>query len=269
MNLTSLLSGPGARWAHLVGHRLLDDLKPLAWAFGAVGAANLLTLLLFHQAVFQIEGRAFWTLFVVCAALISAANAFRALHDGRSSTDWILWPAGPGEKVAAAWAEALVLVPLVLTLGSMVLSGLLSVVELVVVGHSAGLWWPWTSTSAQELYAFFLALLVVSTGAAAFRRLVLLKTGLVVFGVMTVGVVVAMAWALGLGPLEVHRSGTSWQWDLSGLDLRAGRGHAPSALALEVIEGLAQLWYYGLLPAFCLAYTWFVVGEKEARDEVQ
>lgn len=258
----STLSASVFRWLRLTSHRLTDAARPLGLALAVVAGLNLATLLLFRQAVFQGHRAEVWTLFVVIASLISAAGAFRPMHQGRSATDWLLWPATALEKYAAAVAESVVAVPLLLSAAALVTSALLAGAEVLVVGRTSGVWLPWAGFSLGEFGGLLVFLLVLVTGSAAFRRHALWKTGLVLVGGATVFAFLSLLiLGFGTGTWSWHREGGHYRW--------AGDLDVPAARVKPVLDVLASVWYFGVVPVFCLGYGWAKVREKEARDEVQ
>lgn len=256
------------RWSHLLVHRLIDDLKPLGLALGVVTGLGALSLILFQSSLLSGSGRSLWPLFIVLASMVTAGSAFRTMHEGRSSTDWLLWPASALEKYAAALVESVVVVPLGLTLASVAASALLAGLELLVTGQGSGIWLPWApGLSAEAVGGFLVLFLVLLTGSAAFRKHALWKTALVILGALTLGSLV-LAGVLGaLGVSDGIRIGDgSWSMMRFG---GHGRRWVAGPLAAGAVPVLVSLWFYLVLPAFCLAFGWAKVREKEARDEVQ
>jgi len=254
------------RWGHLTVHRLADDLKSLGWAAAVLAGLNLVTLLLFREAVFQSE-TGVWALLPIVGSLLVAASAFRALH-GRSSTDWILWPATPAEKYGAALAETLVAVPLGLAAVASILSALFAGLQLVGVGRSSEVWLPWTQGTFQDWATLEVFLLVMLTGATVFRKHAFWKTGLVIVGMAVAGALGAMI-VVGLTGAEFG----DWAWHRSmgpsRFDWAWSSRHSPGLWAQTAVDVLGNLWFYGVVPVFCLALGWAKVHEKEAQDEVQ
>lgn len=255
-----------SRWGRLTLARLVDDARPLGWALAVVVGLNLVTLVVFRNLIFS--DRHLWSLFVAVASILTASGAFRSMHEGRSSTDWILWPATALEKYAAAVAEVVV-VPLALGLASFLASAALSGVQLLFTGEAASLWFPWNGFSGTSALGFLVFLLVVLTGAVSFRKHALWKTGLVLVGLGLVStlLIYGVFTVLGLpGGIQGHwgaRRMTFFQFNGPGASWH------PSEGASNLASILAQVWYFGLLPAFCLVFGWTKVREKEARDEVQ
>jgi len=259
-----------SRWGRLTFARLVDDSRPLGLALAVVGGLNLITLVVFQNAIFSGSSgdRHLWTLFVSLASILVISGAFRSMHEGRSSTDWILWPATSLEKYGAAVAEV-VLVPTLLAVASSLLSAVLSGVQLLFTGEGAAIWFRWTGFSGVSSIVFLIFLLVILTGAVTFRKHSLWKTGLVLVGLGFVSslLIFGVFTVLGLpGGIQGHwgaRTMTFFQFD------GPGTAWHPSQGALNVVEVLAKVWYFGLLPVFCLVFGWTKVREKEARDEVQ
>lgn len=256
-----------SRWGRLTWARLVDDARPLGLALAVVVGINLVTLVVFRATVFSGD-RYLWSLFVALASILVASGAFRAMHEGRSSTDWILWPATSLEKYAAAVAEV-VLIPFALSLAASLASVVLSGVQLLFTGEAAGLWFPWAGFPGLSALGFLVFLLVVLTGAVTFRKHALWKTGLVLVGLafFSTLLIFGVFTVLGLpGGFEGHlgsRRMTFFRFNGPGAPWHPSQG------ALNLVEVLSQVWYFGLLPAFCLAFGWAQVREKEARDEVQ
>lgn len=251
------------RWALLTGARLADDAKPLGLAAAVVAGLNLVTLVLFRETV--IFGSQ-WSFLVAVGSVLVASSVFRTMHTGRSTTDFLLWPATSLEKYGAALAEALVAVPLGLTLVATVLSVVFGGLG-ALVGSSAGdLWLPWTRFSWSGVAAFEVSLLVLVTGAATFRKHALWKTALVVLGASVAVAVLALV-VVGTG------RGGLWSWGHGSfgfiIDEQAFHGHHVGPVALGALQVIAQLWYFGVVPVFCLVFGWAQVHEKEAKDEVQ
>lgn len=255
-----------SRWARLTLARLVDDARPLGLALAVVVGINLISLVVFRSLVFGDE-RHLWSVFVAIASILMASGALRAMHEGRSSTDWILWPATTLEKYAAAVASVL-LIPLGLAVASSVASAALAGLQWLVTGQPGSVWFPWNGFPGFSSLGFAVFLLVILTGSATFRKHSLWKTGLVLVavGIAMAFLVYLLFTILGVPGFEGHWEGRRAMSFHFG---DSGRSWKPSEGALGWAEGLAKVWYFALLPAFCLWFGWAKVREKEARDEVQ
>jgi len=207
-----------------------------------------------------------WPLLVALGSVIVASSSFRTMHTGRSTTDFLLWPATSVEKYGAALAEALVVVPLALTAVATLLSAVFGALGVLAGSSSTEVWLPWDHLSWVGAAAFWVFLLVLVTGATTFRKHALWKTALVVLGASVVATALTVAVVGTWG-------GGAWSWGHRSfgfiVDEQGFHGHHVGPVALKAMEVLAQVWYFGVVPVFCLVFGWSKVHEKEAKDEVQ
>lgn len=253
-----------ARTALLIRNRALEDAPGLGIGLGTALGLNALTLVLSKSAFMNGGGGGTWTLLVVGAGLLLSAFAFKGMHDGKAGTEWILLPATPLEKYAAALVSYLLIYPLAASLLATGSSALLALVQGLVGGRSGTIWTP-ALAGGLELYAqYAIAAVVFLAGSASFRKRAVLKTaGLAVAYVFSLSVIVfLLLWAF-FGESRGAAGGLSEGFRLAfdAKDLGEGGERA--------LKAICDAMYFGVLPLFALLYGYFRVFEKEARDEVQ
>jgi hypothetical protein len=229
------------RVGRLIQDRMVGDLVPLG-----IGVLVALGVLLLTWALTGLWGLplglgnpegAPWIPLVVLGCLMTTSRGFRDMQSSRSVTDWILLPATSFEKFLAAALRTQVLVPVAASLAGL---GLWLISSSFGVTKAMGQWESWAVFAVTNLW--FLA------GSTVFRRWAFLKTAAAALGFLIAMMVI---------PALV----TARFW----YDRAAGPG--PEAPWL-----VNALWYtgaFGLTPAAALAFGFFRVNEKEARDAVQ
>lgn len=229
------------RVTRLIRDRLAADLVP-------VGIATLVMLGIL-VLIWTISGtwgmpigrgspeNTFWVPLVVLGCFLLSSLGFRDMQSPRSVTDWILLPATAAEKYVAVFLETQLVLPAAASLAGLFLW--------VVSGDFAiprqfGEFEPWAVFVVTNLW--FL------TGSTVFRKGAFLKTAAVTLGFFIVMVAV---------PISVVAR--FWTSDFI----------LPSQGSNAFVAGL---WYVGafvLTPAAAVAFGYFRVREKEARDAVQ
>jgi hypothetical protein len=258
-----------ARLALLARNRVLDE-APIVGIGGAVILAlNLLVILGARRAFFNAHGfgGGFWVPAIFVGGLILAAQAFRGMHDGKAGTEWVLLPATPLEKYAAAFADSVLLFPLAAAICAIALSAALSLLERAAGGPGGVIWTPFRLQVLRAWADYAVAALVLLAGSASFRKAALIKTaGLAAAYCLAAGIL------LSLGFWAIFKGGSADISIFGGV----GRGFSASGSGLEIskaardlIAAGADIARYAILPAFAILFGAARVAEKESRDEVQ
>ncbi len=254
----------------LVRNRALQDLVSLGIGAAVILGLNLLVMVFDkHLAFFNYTNGALWTIAIMAVCFISASGAFREMNSGKSGTDWLLLPATPLEKYLSAVVELVILIPLVALLAATAISALLAGLQFLLAGYSGTIWTPLEWKQAGVWGCFMVTTLTFLTGSAVFRKQAFMKT----LGIMIL-VAFALSMTVTIGALLLHLGGHgsgSFNLTFSGLDnniLQMG-GKPLSGWAGQAISTLWGILYFGLLPLAALAFGYFKVREKEAKDAVQ
>lgn len=229
------------RVVRLVRDRLAQDLIPIGIA--ALVMLGVLLLIWTASGNWGMPiGRGdpentLWVPLVVLGCFVVSSQGFRAMQSPRSVTDWLLLPATSTEKYLAVLIETQVIVPAVASLAGLVLW---------VISGDFGI--PRQFGEFEPWAVFVVANLWFMAGSTVFRRGAFLKTALVSIGFLLVMVVIPNV-----------LTDRFWHHRFVGPGPEAG--------------GLVNaLWYVGafvLTPVAALAFSYFRVKEKEARDAVQ
>jgi hypothetical protein len=254
------------RCALLVRNRLYDEAGSVAVGAAVMVGLNLLGLVLSRRAWLNETGSdQAWSFAVILGGLLLASQAFKGMHDGKAGSEWLLLPASPLEKYAAAAADYLVIYPLAASAGAALASLLLSLVERALGGPGGSVWSPVLAGGFRAWGEYAIAATILMAGSASFRKAPLVKTA----GVLTV-YVLAMSLLAFIGIIVFFgHSGDTGDSVLrvGGLAVNFERKLSEGAMRAE--GTLLDIARYGLAPAFALLYGYFRVFEKEARDEVQ
>ena len=250
----------------LARNRAYDDAPGLAIGLAIVAGVNLLSIMIGDRAFMNQDGDPSYVGLIVVAGLILSSQAFRRMH-GRSGADWILLPATPLEKYAAAFVSYLVVYPIVAAASATALSFALALIERAAGGPGAGIWHPLSLVALRSYGEYAAVAVAFLAGSAAFRKRVFLKTaGLSVGFVLLCSLLVYLGLSLVYGATDY--SGLSVSYD-SGI-LTVGGTEVPGAASVErVLRYLVDVVRLALVPAFSVVFGYLRVAEKEARDEVQ
>jgi hypothetical protein len=261
------------RLALLTRNRLLDEVSVVGIGAGVILALNLLGILGGRRAFFNAHGfgGGFWVPAIVVGGLILAAQAFKGMHDGKAGTEWVLLPATPLEKYAAAFVDSALLYPLAAAMGGMALSALLSLLERAAGGPGGAIWTPFR-LGALRAWADYAALAVVLlAGSASFRKAALIKTaGLAAAYCLAAGILLSLGfWAFFKGGSAFGSADISIFGNMGRGFTISGEGGVVSEAAQRAIGVGADVARYAILPAFAILFGAAKVAEKESRDEVQ
>jgi len=251
----------------LIRNRLYDEAPVLLISAAVVAGLNALSLVVAKTAFFNIDAMhspsgGFWALTIFLGGLLLAGSSLKVMHDGRSQTDWLLLPATGIEKYAAALIDAVVIFPLFAAAGSVVLSGALSLVEVIGGGPGNPMWIP-DASSLEAWGRYAAAATVFIAGSATFRKAAFLKTSGIALGF-------AFLFALALALLTARFVG-GWQNGISFVDGRffSDNEELVSERAVRVMQAAFDVVSYALIPILAILFGAAKVVEKEARDEVQ
>jgi hypothetical protein len=255
------------RVALLVRNRIHEEAPAVGIVAAIVLVNNLLSLWRTRQAFFntpRFHGGA-WIATIIVGGLFIAGSAFKSMHDGKTGTEWILLPATPLEKYAAAFLDIVVAFPIAASLGGIAMSAVLALIGRALGGAGGDLWLPLNVGSLEAWAYYAIAAAVFLAGSASFRKIPILKTVGVasVFGLVAVGLLMAGAWALFGG-----KNGTTMHTGHFIGDLNFD-GSMVSERAQSAVRFLFDIARYAILPAFAILFGMAKVIEKEGRDEVQ
>jgi hypothetical protein len=256
------------RVALLLRNRIYDEAPAIGIVAAIVLANNLLSLWAAHQAMFNapsLHGSA-WIATIVIGGLLIAGNAFKGMHDGKAGSEWILLPATPLEKYAAAFLDSVVVFPIAATLASVAMSALLALIGRAAGGPEGAIFIPLDAEALKAWAYYAIAAAVFLAGSASFRKIPVLKTiGVAsVIGLVAAGLLMAIAWALFGGKNgAVMHAGIHFVGELN-FD-----GSMVSERAQSAVRFLFDIACYAILPAFAILFGAAKVVEKEGRDEVQ
>ena len=257
------------RVARLLRNRVLDEASTIGIGAAIVLACNLLSLLVSHRAFYNSQGigPSPWIVTIVLGGLLLAGGSLKAMHDGKSGTEWLLLPATPLEKYAAALADSILFFPLAAAIGAIAMSALLALLERAAGGPGDRVWAPFDARALVAWADYAVAALVLLAGSAAFRKAALLKTAaiFVAFGIAFLGLS-----ALGLLAFFGKHGGSASQLRFfSGWLHIEGAGGNLSERAQKALAVGFKIARYAILPIFAILFGAARVAEKEARDEVQ
>jgi hypothetical protein len=260
-----------ARLALLTRNHLLDEASVVGIGAAAILALNLLSILVARRAFFNYGGMGmnFWIPTIFLAGIFLSAQAFKGMHDGKAGTEWILLPATPLEKYVAAFADAVILFPLVAAFAGMALSALFSLLERWTGGPGSAVWTPFTLQALRSWADYAIVAVVFLAGSATFRKASLIKTaGMAAAYGLAIGLVLSLGvWAFyKAGSADSHVSifgGAGRGFSIMG------KGFDVSDAAQRLISTGIDIARYAILPAFAILFGAARVAEKESRDEVQ
>jgi hypothetical protein len=260
------------RLGRLIGNRFLHDIVPLGIGAAVILGLNLLVLFFApHQAFFNHTGGVLWNFAVVGACALAAGNAFHEMQSGKSGTEWLLLPATMLEKYLAAIIGLVLAIPAAAMLAATGLSALLAGIQGLAGGSGGEIWTPFSWNQPAFWGNFLVCNLILVTGSAVFRKQALIKT----IGVTTAFSLVVAALVCGIAYLilrldQVDGSmsflGTNGEGEFStfrieGRDVPQWIGH--------VLAWFWGLWWFAATPVAALAFGYFRLREKEAKDAVQ
>lgn len=250
------------RGGFLLGNRVIEDATVMGMGLAVVAALNILGFL-FSRAFFFNHAPGFWQMAIVVSGLILSGQAFRAMHDGRSGTDWLLLPASPLEKYLAALVEYVILFPLAAAALAMGLSALFNLVELAAGGRGGTIWTPFSLEILRDWGHYAVMALALLAGSAHFRKAALLKSlaVLVLYGLGLAIILSIGGWLILKGNGMARFSMEGGMFNFNGRDIPAS--------AQEAIAWIGRIAWAVILPLFSLGYGYLRVFEKEARDAVQ
>ena len=252
------------RGGHLLGNRIIEDATVLGMGLAVVVALNLLGFI-FSRSFFFNHAPALWNALIILSGLLLSGQAFKAMHDGRSGTDWLLLPVSPLEKYLAALVEYIILFPLAAAALATGLSALFQVIELAMGGRGGVIWTPFSLGALKSWGQYAIFGLAFLAGSAHFRKAALLKTLAVAatYALLVSGILAFGAWAVAKG----HGMG-SYNFSFTNGNFDMGRVDLPESAALA-FTWIYRLAWFAILPIFSLGYGYLRVFEKEARDAVQ
>jgi hypothetical protein len=250
----------------LLRNRLYDEASIVGIGAALVLGVNILGLLLGKAAFYNATSRGLpgaWVLTIVVAGLLLAGSSLKGMHDGRAEADWILLPATPLEKYAAALADSAIVFPLAAAALGVALSAGLALAERLIGGPGNAAWIPGLD-ALKAWGGYAAATTVFIAGSATFRKAAFLKTG-------GLAMAFSIAWSLALALLVSQLVDGAWG---NGFSITNGyvsfaRGAAISDRALGLMRTVMDIAFYALIPAFAILFGAAKVVEKEAKDEVQ
>ncbi len=250
----------------LARNRAYDDAPALGIGLAIVAGLNLLSIMIGDRAFMNGDGDLTYMGLIVFAGFMLSSQAFKGMH-GRTGADWILLPATPLEKYAAAFVSYLVAFPIAAAAGATALSFVLAMIERAAGGPGSGIWHPFTVAALKAYGEYAAVAAAFLAGSAAFRKRAFLKTA-----GLSVGFVLACSLLAYLGLSIVYGTtgfrGLSISYD-TGI-VTVGGTELTGADAVErVLRWLVTVVRLVFVPAFSVAFGYLKVAEKEARDEVQ
>ncbi len=252
------------RLALLTRNRLLEDLAPFLIALGAVAGLNLLSLILGGAAFFdhpsRHSGQTAWSFLIWLGGVLLAGRAFAQMHNGRGGSDWILLPATPLEKYAAALVSYLVVYPVAAALAATGLSAILEGLAILLQGSRGVIFNPLTGLDERSLFGYLFFVTASLAASARFGKLSLVKAG-ALFAVW--GAVLGFLFVFGL--LMTTPEGRE-ALTHRHFSYRFHPDFDPASQPVLLWLGRAWGWFSWAAAA---VYGYFRVAEKEAVDEVQ
>lgn len=252
----------------LVRNRLYEETPAVLIGAAIIAGLNALSLVFAKRAFFNIVSAGIphgglWVMTITLGGLLLAGSSLKAMHDGRSQTEWILLPATCVEKYAAAVVDIVIAFPILTAAGGVALSGALSVVEVLIGGPGNPIWLP----GIDELKAwggYAIAATVFIAGSSSFRKAAFLKTSGIVLGF-------CFLFALAIALLIAHFVCGGWE---NGISFVNGRFISDgevriSERAVNVMQTALDIAIYAFLPIMAILFGAAKVSEKEAKDEVQ
>lgn len=252
------------RVALLSRNRLLEDFAPFLIAIGALAGLNILSLLLGGSAFFNRpdghSGQTAWPFLIWLGGILLAGRAFSQMHNGRGGSDWILLPATPFEKYAAAFASYLIVYPVLAALAAFGLSAVLEGLAIVLKAYRGVVFNPLAGLDEGSVFGYLFFVTAALAASARFAKLSLVKAGalftawgafmafLFVFGLMVMT-------PEGREAMANHRFSQHFEPDF-----------VPASQPALIWIGRAWAW---VSCAAAAVYGYFRVAEKEAIDEVQ
>lgn len=257
------------RLALLLRNRILDEAPAVGIGAAVILANNLLSLWGSHVAMFNgwsLGGRA-WIATIVVGGLLLAGGAFKGMHDGKAGSEWLLLPATPLEKYAAALADSVLVFPIAAALLCSAMSAILELLGRALGGTGGQIWLPLGPGVLVAWANYAVAAAVLIAGSACFRKFPLLKTvGVASAFILAMACLAALGVAL-LGGGSVTADGGSFSLNLGNRTIGGERHISDRAHAL--LSTLFDVARYAILPAFAVLFGASKVIEKEGRDEVQ
>jgi hypothetical protein len=258
------------RMALLLRNRLLEEAPVLGVGAAAVFGVNLVGLALTGQAPFNHMGNwrmngaatqsSAWTWTIVVAGLLLAGMALKGIH-GKTGTDWILLPATPLEKYAAALLDCAFIFPVGAAVAGTLMSLLLALVERVAGGGGGAVWLAWGLEALETWGKYAIAAALFLAGSATFKKSALLKTFALALAYCSA---VSLLLALGVSSFGERNLHAGFMY---GFFRASGMGLSPRAS--EAVKIGLDIVSYAIFPAFAVLFGAAKVAEKEGRDEVQ
>jgi hypothetical protein len=250
----------------LLRNRIYDEAPVVGVGAALVLGVNALSLVFGKTAFYNSPGRGWagaWVLTLVVAGLLIAGNALKAMHDGRSEADWLLLPATPAEKYAAALADSVLVFPLGGAALSIALSGILALVEALIGGPGNPAWLPGLD-ALKAWGGYAVGATVFIAGSATFRKTAFLKTA-------GIAIAFSILWSLAMALMIMLFVPGAWG---GGFSIRngafsAGDDSVISARAIDAMRAVMNVVLYAGASAFAILFGYAKVAEKEAKDEVQ
>ena len=251
------------RAALVLRNRIMEEAPSLGIGLAVIVGVNALTFLASRTFIFNHDNGSMWSIAIVISGLLLCAQAFKAMHDGKAGTDWLLLPASPLEKFSAAVVDYLIIFPIAAALAATGLSALFHVIEQAAGKIPGPIWTFWDLEVLKAWAVYAVAATVFIAGSASFRKIAFLKTS---------AVAMAYAFVLGilltLGAWIVVRSHGNIDTGLHLRDFNFETEDIPKSIE-DITLWVGRIAWFVVLPAFSLVYGYFRVFEKEARDEVQ
>lgn len=251
------------RAAIVLRNRIMEEAPSLGIGLAVVVGINALTFLASRVFVFNHDNGAMWALAIVISGLLLCAQAFKAMHDGKAGTDWLLLPASPLEKFSAAVVDYVILFPIAAALAATGLSALFHVIAQAASKIPSPIWTFWNVDVLKGWAFYAVAATVFIAGSASFRKIPFLKTS-----AMAMAYTFVLGILLTLGVWIVVRSHGNIDAGFHFENFNFETEDMPKSLE-AVTLWVGRIAWFVVLPAFSLVYGYFRVFEKEARDEVQ
>lgn len=254
------------RMYQLIRNRFMDDIVPVGIIAATIFGLNLASMIFFkfpfYNAISPESNPWGATLFL--GGVLLAGTAFSRMHDGRSGPDWILLPASNEEKYLSTVLNYLVLYPLWATGLAVLLSGILYLLSQLFGIDGGAVWTPLQHEPVESMLSYLITTIFALAGSARFRKFALGKTAAVVVAVIILSTLLLMFMILiyydeGRGILFEYGTGSA-----SDLEIHFGPGS--EKYRWMMIIGKFLYWISAL---FAFLYGYFLVREKESRDEVQ
>jgi hypothetical protein len=250
----------------LLRNRIYEEAPVVGVGAALVLGVNVFGLVIGKTAFYNLPSYGWpgaWALTLVVAGLLLAGNALKAMHDGRSEADWLLLPATPAEKYAAALVDSVLVFPLAGAALCIALSGILSLAEALIGGPGNPLWLPGVE-ALKAWGGYAVAATVFIAGSATFRKTAFLKTG-------GIAIAFSIAWSLAMALMIMLFVPGAWGGGFSFRDgvFSGGDDSVISSRAVEAMRTIMDIVLYAGVSAFAILFGYAKVAEKEAKDEVQ